>query len=381
MEIEPTTSTSPGVDLSYVDELPPWLTFDQFGRYSTLREALEAARVALDQPAFSVLDVGGWTRQILGGEGLPIVYFLPGDDVLVVDQVESSLPHYRRGDGTSLDFADDSFDFVTSADTLEHIQAPRRPSFIRELIRVSRYGVLLIAPFRHPVVDAAEEFLFAYIKAELGYVQQQLAEHRGYGLPDLQATTELLSEMGLSYRTYPSGYIHSWLAMMLAKHYLFGLTDDPEIHMRVDQYYIRWLAADERREPSYRHYVVTAKDNRCDWLGGVDMALRPTVRAGGSSDVSTWQQTVNWLIGLVALKRNAASAAHTEPQRALEQTVAAQQQQIDHLLRMVSQRDAQLADLQARSEWQSQLLDQSHQQLERVANGAIMRILNGIKRR
>src|SRR5688500_12843953 len=115
-----------GIDRSYLEQLPPWLTFDQFGRYSMLREALEAARSPLDQDRFSVLDVGGWTRHILGGEGLPILAFLPGDDVLVVDQVESPLLHYQAGDGTSLQFADDSFDFVASADTLEHIPAQQR---------------------------------------------------------------------------------------------------------------------------------------------------------------------------------------------------------------------------------------------------------------
>ncbi len=54
--------------------------------------------------------------------------------------------------------------------------------------------------------------------------------------------------------------------MMIAKHYLFGLTDEAEIHMRVDQYYIRWLAATERREPSYRHCIVAAKDTSSEGL-------------------------------------------------------------------------------------------------------------------
>ncbi len=237
------THSITGVDVSYADQLPPWLTFDQFGRYSLLREALGAARTALDQQRFSVLDVGGWTKTLFWEDALPILSFLPDDDVLVLDQAESDLPHYQRGDGTRLDFPDNAFDFVTTADTLEHIPADLRADFVNELMRVARYGIVLVAPFKQPVVEAAEDLLFRYIEVELGRIQAQLAEHRGYGLPVLGATEALFHEAGTTCTTYPSGYIHSWLLMMIAKHYLFGLTDNPEIHMRVDQYYIRWLAA------------------------------------------------------------------------------------------------------------------------------------------
>jgi hypothetical protein len=235
--------------------------------------------------------------------------------------------------------------------------------------------VLLIAPFKHPVVDAAEEFLFAYIKAELGTTQQQLAEHRGYGLPDLQAIKAQLGRMGLACHSYPSGYIHSWLAMMVAKHYLFGLTDDPQIHMRVDRYYIQWLAADERREPSYRHYVVTAKDNCGDWLAAVERTIRRTIRTEGTSDGGSWEQTVNWLIDLLALKRTGETRQEKEQAANVQQTIS-MQQQIDHLLHMLAQRDGQLADLQRRSLWQSEVIEDLRLQVGRLANGRIMRLLN-----
>ena len=363
----------PGLDLSYVEQLPPWLTFDQFGRYSMLREALAAARQPLDQSRFSVLDVGGWIRHILGGEGLPILSFLPDDDVLVVDQVESSLPHYRRGDGAQLDFFDDTFDFVTSADTLEHIPAQRRDDFLRELMRVARFGIVLVAPFGHPAVDAAEELLLGYIQARLGYVQQQLAEHREYGLPDLAGTGEHFSRAGHRWHVYPSGYIHSWLFMMMAKHDLFGLTDDAAIHTRVDQYYIRWLAAGERREPSYRHCFVVAKNNRSDWLREVDAALAATVQPEGTAAIGDWQQPVNWLIDLLAIGQSQTKAP--------EQTIAAQQRHIDELQRMLRQREAEVADLERRAAWLGQQLDQTRWQLQRVANGTAMRLLNSLRRK
>ena len=377
---ETSRTTNTGVDVSYADQLPPWLTFDQFGRYSILRETLGAARTALNQRRFSVLDVGGWTKTLFWEDALPILSFLPDDDVLVLDQPECDLPHYQRGDGTKLDFPDNAFDFVTTADTLEHIPAPLRAPFVHELVRVARLGVVLVAPFKQPVVEAAEDLLFRYIEVELGRIQQQLAEHRGFGLPVLSATEALFRTNGTTFTTYPSGYIHSWLLMMIAKHYLFGLTDDPEIHMRVDQYYIRWLAASERREPSYRHCIVAAKDGSGGWLAEVDRVLRATVVNSTDTASDDWRQSVNWLVDLAALKAKSSSPPTQAPSTVLEATVAAQQQQIADLVAMVEQRDATIIDLQARSTWQSTQIQTLHAQLSRVANGAVMRILNRVKR-
>jgi hypothetical protein len=163
---------------------------------------------------------------------------------------------------------------------------------------------------------------------------------------------------------------------MVAKHYLFGLTDDPQIHMRVDRYYIQWLATDERREPSYRHYVVTAKDNRGDWLAEVESALRPTIRTDSSSDRGSWEQTVNWLIDLLTLKRTGGTRQEKEQAASLQQTIGTRQQQIDHLLQMLAQRDGQIADLQRRSLWQSEVIEDLRLQVGRLANGRLMRLLN-----
>src|SRR3712207_4889686 len=153
------------------------LPFDQYGRYRLIREALDAARPCFDRP-LRVLDVGGFFRTRRGEPMLPARAFLPEDDVTVLDQQPAELPGYVLGDGRGLRFDDAAFDFVVSCDTLEHVPAPDRPAFWRELLRVARYGVLLAAPFASPDVVAAEDLLFAFIKAELGFDQPQLKEHR-----------------------------------------------------------------------------------------------------------------------------------------------------------------------------------------------------------
>jgi hypothetical protein len=148
----------------------------------------------------------------------------------------------------------------------------------------------------------------------------------------------------------------------------------------VDQYYIRWLAASERREPSYRHCIVAAKDGSGEWLGKVDRMLRATVVDSTDTAGDDWRQSVNWLVDLASLKAKSSPPQALAPSTVLETTVAAQQQQIADLVAMIEQRDATIGDLQARSAWQSTQIQSLQAQLSRVANGAVMRILNRVKR-
>lgn len=93
-----------------------------------------------------------------------------------------------------------------------------------------------------------------------------------------------------------------------------------------------------------------------------------------------WRQSVNWLVDLAALKSKPSSPPTQAPSTVLETTVAAQQQQIADLVAMIEQRDATIIDLQARSAWQRTQIQTLQTQLSRVANGAVMRILNRVKR-
>lgn len=367
----PTAAPAPGVDRSYAEQLPPWLTFDQFGRYSLIREALAAAREPLGRTSLRVLDVGAYTRTILGGEALPVRDFLPADDVLALDQVPAQLPGYVQGNGTRLDFADDSFDFVVSADTLEHVPELERPAFIAELLRVARLGLVLVAPTQDPATDAAEELLLAYIRAEHGVTQIQLAEHRTNGLPRLDPLTTQLNDYGYKYYVYPSGFLHSWLAMMLLKFYMQKLTGDTDLHMAIDQYYIRHLSAEERREPSYRHGVVVAKRNEAGWIEAVEAALRPTVQPAAEASAAAWQGVAGWLADVATLRHANGAGAAT----ALAQTINAQQAQLATLTALLAEREARLADAERRAGWYREQAEHTRAELRSVANGRVLRLL------
>jgi hypothetical protein len=357
------------------------LPFDQYGRYQLMRDALDAARPVVgsgEARRLRVLDVGGFHRTGRGTEVLPGQMFLHADAVTVVDQPPCALPGYLQGDGRSLTFEDGAFDFVISCDTLEHVPPADRPGFLRELGRVARQGVLLAAPFASAEVVAAEALLFSYIQAELGVEQIQLKEHADYGLPNLDTVCALLDEHGMPHRVYPSGYVHAWLFMMVAKHYLLartGFHSHHDLHEQVDAYYTRFFAAHERCEPSYRHALCIAHQQHTAWLDAVDAAIAPTIYAPHHAD-SRWPELAGWLFQLTGLSLNdKALQPLRQAVAAQEDTIRQQQQLVLSLQATLRERDAHIADLQQRATWLAAQAHDAQQALAAVEQGTLMRLL------
>ncbi|GAC1385305.1 MAG: hypothetical protein NVSMB42_04530 [Herpetosiphon sp.] len=383
------------------------MPFDQFGRYHMLREAIDACRSLLPSGPLRILDVGGFFRLADGQPSLPLVGILPADTVTVVDRVECDLPGYVRGDGSALNWPDQTFDLVVSADTLEHIPRPRRHDFWHELLRVSRAGLLLAAPFGSPAVTLAEDLVFHYIKVELGGEQPQLKEHREYVLPRLDEWLPVLTAEGYPARAYPTGYVHAWLGMMLYKHLLIRLQADLATQQLPDTYYNLYVAPTERREPAYRHLVVVEKLPGI--MAAVDAILAPTILppADALDDLSAaWQQLVGPVTSAI-LQRQLVLA--TDRQRAVVHpdidhlhTVIAQQKQLlntvandqrslsqigkrlmdshDHASSAVHYEQA-IMDLTIRSQWLEAQNSDLLRLIEALKNGRVMRLLTWLSNR
>lgn len=376
------------------------LPFDQYGRYRMVQEAVDSAAAALETPRLRLLDVGGYYQEADGTPRLPSQQFLGNHDLTVLDLPPCDLPGYVQGDGTNMEFADSSFDLVVCCDTLEHIPPPLRDTFIRELVRVARYGVVLICPIDDYRTALAEKMLYAYIHAELHAWHDQLREHREYGLPQMPLVRDSFADAGCTLNDYPSGDLHAWLPMMLAKHYMirFGQSQ-PELQFGLDELYNRAYAFSERREPSYRRLVVAAKDNANNWYEAVDGALEPTVVRGGEIDPARWHGLSEQVMALLQIgqddRREELRArmlqTYIEGQRNhvsnLDRIIADQQvamvqlqHQVIYQNSIIESKNAAILDLEQRAAWLQTQADDARRQLAGVQNGTVMKAMKRLGR-
>src|SRR5690606_14283313 len=114
------------------------ILFDQWSRYDA---AARAIRAMLPNGG-TVLDVGCGEQMLLG-------LFLPQHQLTYLDpllegHVGDNLIANMLTEDTVLDA---SYDVVVTVDALEHIPPELREGFLGQLIRVSKQGVVIAAPF------------------------------------------------------------------------------------------------------------------------------------------------------------------------------------------------------------------------------------------
>ncbi|MGI8586982.1 MAG: methyltransferase domain-containing protein [Chloroflexia bacterium] len=240
------------------------LPFDQYQRYRIAGEILAAmGRFGVLPAAPRILDVGGYPGL------LPRFVEADGASTVVMDVVQDTESARRYGytyvigSGMELPFADGSFDCVVSLDTLEHVPAEARPPLLAEMRRVGREAALFIGPVHREETALAEELLFDYIQWLIKAKQEQLAEHRGFGLPDFAATQQSFEGAGWATFAAAAGNLYNWLFMMVAKHYLISFRDEQsaEFELRLDRFYNLTFSETDRQEPAYRGVLLATRDN------------------------------------------------------------------------------------------------------------------------
>ena len=119
-------------------------------------------------------------------------------------------------------------------------------------------GVVLINPIQSIEADLAEETLDEYIRWLLDAQQEQLAEHRAFGLPDFAATATSFSAGGWLTHTFKLANVYNWLFMMVAKHYLLSMRDEKAaaFEKTLDRFYNLTFFEEDRSDPAYRGVVV-----------------------------------------------------------------------------------------------------------------------------
>jgi SAM-dependent methyltransferase len=311
------------------------LPIDQFQRYLLTSRLVRLLDVP---PGGRILD--------LGGAPGPIELFLPEYEVVVLDiQGEHPGGRFVIADGGALPFADGTFDAVVSLDTLEHVPTSVRASFLTEARRVSTGAVVLSAPFDTPGVAAAERALLEFISARLSPdfpTAVWLQEHVDWGLPKLDEALGGLTGGDWVSEALPSGYLPRWLGTMVADHELLatGLPDLNGLHA----YYNAYVSPSDARTPSYRHIVAAS----CR-LSQEELAQRVALLRSAEDDPVEATAAVSAMAAALMQHRLGASFSSGQLRAALAERDDLLRK-VHDLERVVTNREAHLAELRARVE-------------------------------
>ncbi|MBI5307232.1 MAG: glycosyltransferase [Planctomycetes bacterium] len=186
----------------------------------------------------NILDVGG----------------APNNDAIklfIPHRITAANPQYNNISGTSLPFANESFDITISIDTLEHVPAAEREMFIKELIRTARTKVILACPFDDPLVSGMEKAIYAITKNPF------LEEHIKCGLPSLPQTLDIIESMGLTYTIHNNDPLIAWASWILLHQTNMGRFNLSEVNYLLNQAY----DVEEDHETSYRKVIEVFKEN------------------------------------------------------------------------------------------------------------------------
>jgi hypothetical protein len=350
------------------------LPFDQYGRMRIAQNLAHILYTEIAQQSdhrdgpykLRVLDVGGYPGNLRN--------FLNADyfDLSILDVVpdDGSIPGYKQGSGMELPYAEGEFDIVFSLDTLEHIPGKERSLFLSEVMRVARLGVVLINPIQSLPADLAEETLDEYIRWLLDAQQEQLAEHRAFGLPDFPGTIAAFQHGGWITHDFKLANVYNWLFMMIAKHYLLSMRDEraAAFERALDRYYNLTFFEDDRSEPAYRGAIIAVRPGLESALKNIDEAYPPV--AGSDTSNTTRLALTEVLMSLLNLK----AANHED--RLLREQMEHKDKNIADMQTLIVTRDLQLdaqrgrsdALLQASSAQINALKDQLETSNKEIAN-------------
>lgn len=251
------------------------IPFHQYQRYKVAEYLIDSFK--RPEEKLNILEVGA-------NEHKNLKHFLPDDKIKYLDVVLSEEllkdPDFIQGDATDLEFPDDSFDLVLALDVLEHIPPLKRDAFLQEIFRVSKYGVVLSAPFLNKVNKKAEEHIAAYYSSIYGEDIVWQVEHRENGLPLLRETLDTIREFSEKEPLIIShGDSLLWEKLMRME-FMTGLFPQTEKYWnQINEYYNTDLINHDFVEEGIRTFLVLPKNREpsTDKMHALD-AGKPSLR-------------------------------------------------------------------------------------------------------
>lgn len=186
---------------------PKSMNHNQYFRFVSLSaEFLKRA----GSSGVSVLDLGGGNGELAS--------FIPDVSYCLAEPTVNGIS------GIDLPFADKSFDYVVSCHVLEHIPVEHRETFLDQLLRIARRGVVLLNPF-HVEGTYVEERLKLFVDITGA---QWAKEHLDCSLPEVSLIETYASKNGLEFEVVPNGCITTSVALVFVDYFAekSGLIDE-----------------------------------------------------------------------------------------------------------------------------------------------------------
>ncbi|MBI5839116.1 MAG: methyltransferase domain-containing protein [Chloroflexi bacterium] len=158
--------------------------------YSPIKHRHALAARKINNPHPNILDVGGYKSREQ--------YLAPFFEDLSYTSINIGSAWYPNEeshyvyDGNKLPFESNSFQYVISVDSLEHVEERRRASYIGEIIRVAKEKAVIVTPFSDAEISD-EEYLLRYSERFGVEPMPSLAEHLKYHIPTIDALITYVS--------------------------------------------------------------------------------------------------------------------------------------------------------------------------------------------
>ena len=163
---------------------------DIWERYSSVVQEI----AKMNKPFISILDVGGNVGDIRGFLN-PNDYRLCVLDINIEALKKNPKMEMIAGDGCHLPFKDNSFDIVTSVDSLEHVPNSKKQAYCEELKRVAKSYVIIHCP-----ADSSDEkflgttcdiMFLQWYRKRFKRDEPNTMEHLNSGLPKVEELAKL----------------------------------------------------------------------------------------------------------------------------------------------------------------------------------------------